>query len=149
MEIKQLLTDTKINFYFGEINKLSGEEHQQAYVKACSFSMNLLKEFFYEKLEVEVASKIDLNLKKFEPKDNTYLIETNHFFENLEIFFTDIYNSGIYEICLISDNLFINIYSDPVDIQVYYGDNMFEQRKLKLEKTFFSQLKTFFNIKTK
>lgn len=144
MEIKQLLTDAKMNFYFGEINKLSGEKHQQAYVKACSFTMNLLEGFFCEELEVEIASKIDLNLKKFKQKDNTYLIKTTQFFENLEIFFTDIYNSDVYEICLISDNLFINIYSDPVDIQIYYGDNTFEQKRLKVEKTFFNQLKSFF-----
>ena len=136
MEIIQLLTDGKINFYFGEIDKLSGEEHKEAYVNVCSFTMNLLKQLFNQKLKIETVSKINLSIKNFNQIDDSYIIKSSDFFENLEVVFTDIYNSNENEVFLSTGNLFINIYSDPVDIQIYYGNDVLEQKKLKPKKAF-------------
>lgn len=140
MEIKQLLTDGKINFYFGEIDKLSGEEHKESYIKVCCFTMTLIRELFHETLIIETAVQINLRLTNLEQKDNNYLINSIYFFEHLEVFFKEIYNSNVHEVSLSSGNLFINIYSDPVDIQIYFGDNIQEQKKLKIKKTFLGQL---------
>jgi hypothetical protein len=83
----------------------------------------------------DLSLKIGITISINQDKNNSS-IKTNNFFENLEIFLSDIYNSDGHEVNIISGKLFINIYSDPVVIQVYYGDNISEREKLRIKKSF-------------
>jgi len=140
MEIKQFLTDGNLNFYFGKIDALEGEEHKQAYINACLSTMTLLKPLFIgNELKCEILSDITWNIKSIK-NENHYLIATNDFFLEMETFFVDVYNSQTSEVSLFIDNFIVNIYSDPVVIKGYYGNDLNERKKLKVKKPFLSWL---------
>ena len=121
MEIKNLLTDGEINLYFGAIDTLTDDNHKDAYISASIFSMTLLKDLFGENIffpkDLKIPSKHCIYI------GDTPHIDTKYFFRNLKEIFEDMYNLDTCEVILFSDKLNINIYCDPVDIQIYYGDN--------------------------
>ncbi len=121
MEIEKYLTDIKANFYFGEINKLEGDEHKEAFIKSCIFVFLLFENLIDEK--IYILNKLDCKLFKID-KNKILYINKNILFNKIRLILSKIYDSEDCEYIFRSNKLCINIYCDPVDIKIYYMDKI-------------------------
>ena len=120
MEIKNLLTNGRINFYFGEIDNFEGDKHFNAYTESVKYVFSLTKVFFDEKLFLRTSNKLNLlhgkeEIKLFK-KSYLYTIFKDDLLDNsfLEI----LYNSNNNEALIFSSNVKAIISFDPVIVDV-------------------------------
>jgi len=140
MEIKKLLTEAKVSLYFGEDSFLVEDKHEDTYIQASLFCMNIVDELFSNEVKIivqhqidsELFSKVIIESKTFadmiqfsflKQSYYTYLFNLAFFEENKKAILKTIYQSNNMEVVINSQKLYINIYADPITIGIYYGDD--------------------------
>ena len=123
------ITYAKCDFYFGYIDKLSGDEHRDAAIKEIVFILKKLDFLFYDSeilsLELEnifTIENIDINCDR-KRKCIKCTVRKNEFFDKLEIIIGKVYDSNV-GFKIKSEKLYVDIYFDPVDIQFKYSNDM-------------------------
>ena len=120
MEVAQLLTNGKINLYFGEIDKLEGDDHLSAYIKVLKSIFNTIKPFLDDNIRIEAKKSIGMldGVKKSTFFSNIYIynISQEYLYDNR--FLKSLYFSENTDIILKSNRLKMIFYSDPVVIDI-------------------------------
>ena len=125
LEIDKYLTDIKANFYFDKINKLEGTQHKKTFIESCKFVFLMFKSFIDKDLYVSYKAIKFEDCKFFNIDENGKIfIKKEHFFEQLESILNVIYELDSFEFIFKTDKFCINLYTDPVDMKIYYSDEI-------------------------
>ena len=122
------ITYANCNFYFGYIDKLSGNEHRDAAIREIVFLFKRLDFLFCDnetlRLELEnsfISENTNINCDK-KRKYTICTIYKNEFFNKLETIIGKIYDSNV-GFKIKTEKLYVDLYFDPVDIQLKYSDD--------------------------
>ncbi len=121
VEIMGKISYAKCDFYFGYIDKLTGDEHKEAAVKEIAFILKKLDFLFFDSETLIMVMENINSLDRYITcdKKNECTINRNSFFDKLKTIIGNIYDSNI-GFKIKSEKLYIDIYFDPVDIQFKY-----------------------------